>query len=236
VSIHEPSDGIAEEVERHIQLALGVALLAAQKAAEARRRGLTEAEARSQSQGQQMRAQLNRERELARARVEAVHDDQWWQQAQPEEVATMSRTVEEWRDPALGVDTGDFDAAHERMAQEVNDRWSLDLSQVATLARIDDAAAANDQLAATKAAVEQAGIAASTNTAGETSTSAVRREQMRDRLAEAAVPDDAVEARMLADMAQARPVAAAVSRDQAAEQQPNRSHQRSVGRERLRAR
>ena len=56
MSIHEPSDGIAEEVERHIQLALGVALLAAQKAAEARRGGLTEAEARSQSQGQQMRA------------------------------------------------------------------------------------------------------------------------------------------------------------------------------------
>ena len=59
---------------------------------------------------------------------------------------------------------------------------------------------------------------------------------MRDRLAKAAVPDDAVEARILADMAQAQPVAAALSRDQAAEQQPNRSHPRSVSRERLRAR
>ena len=37
----------------------------------------------------------------------------------------MSRTVEEWRDPGLGADTSNFDAAHDRIAQEVNDRWGL---------------------------------------------------------------------------------------------------------------
>lgn len=145
MSIHRPSDGIAEEVERMIQRAPSAAALAARKLIEGRRAALAEAQARSAGQAAQMRAQLERERDLARTRMAAVHDEQWWEQTQLQDVASMSQTIEEWRDPSVNPDTTDFDHAHDRMEREVSERWGLSRDEVAALGAVDDLAAAHDQ-------------------------------------------------------------------------------------------
>jgi hypothetical protein len=235
MSIHEPSDGISEEVERAIQLALSAAALVARKLIEARRAAVAEAQARSDAEAAQMRAQLERERELARARVQAVHDNEWWEQAQIQDVASMSQTVEEWRDPSVNPDTTDFDHAHDRMDSEVSDRWGLSLEEVAALAAVDDLAAAHDQTQTANVDDTQQ-QAHSTTPSTRAYDTQQRRDQLRDRLDEARVPDDAAEARVLADTAQAQPVAEATSRDQLADRAPVRSRARTSSRERTRAR
>ena len=65
MAVHEPSDGMAEEVERQIQLAISAAALAARKLITSRQAALAAAAAQSETHAQQLRAQLERERALA---------------------------------------------------------------------------------------------------------------------------------------------------------------------------
>jgi hypothetical protein len=227
MSVHEPSDGIAEEVERHLQLALAGGMLIAQRAAEARRVALSAAQAQGGG-AEHLTSQLERERELARARVQAVHDDQWWNGAKPEEIADMSETVEQWRYPTLDGDASDFEAAHERMTQEVRERWGMDLSEVALLAYADDTAIIHDDQQATET------NAAAISSPGSGLTN--RREQLRERMTASDVPEDAAAARLLVDAAQAQHVATAAMPYQDAEQQTLRSRSHAATRERVRAR
>jgi len=70
MATHEPTDDIALEVERQLQLAITAATLAARKAVAHRQASLNQARADSDARAVNLRAQLDRERILASARIQ----------------------------------------------------------------------------------------------------------------------------------------------------------------------
>ena len=116
MAVHEPSDGMAEEVERQVQLAISAAALAARKLISGRQAALAAAAAQGEAHAQQLRAQLERERALASSQIQPVFDDAWWDAAQPRDVGEVWELAEQWRDPdALDGEATVFDRASERI-------------------------------------------------------------------------------------------------------------------------
>ena len=148
MGVHEPADGMAEEVERQVQLAISAAALGARKLITSRQAALAAAAAQSETHAQQLRAQLERERALASSRIQPVFDDAWWDAAQPRDVGEMWERAQQWRRPdAPDGEVTVFDRASERIEQETRDRWRLDAGAVAALAYADNVAE-HDRLAA----------------------------------------------------------------------------------------
>ena len=79
--MHEPSDGIAEEVERQLQLALAAAAVAARHAIAARQHQIEQAQRDSEQAARQVKDQIDAERVLATARLRPVFDPGWWETA-----------------------------------------------------------------------------------------------------------------------------------------------------------
>ena len=98
--MHEPSDGIAEEVERQLQLALAAAAIAARRAIAARGQALEQARRDSDQAARAAQARIDAERLLATERLRPVFDDAWWETAGPHEIADMWGEANSWRDPA----------------------------------------------------------------------------------------------------------------------------------------
>ena len=152
MGVHEPSDGMAEEVERQIQLAISAAALAARRLINSRQAALAAAAAQSEARTRQLRAQFERERSVASSHIQPVFDDAWWDAAQPRDVGEMWERAEQWRQPDAPDGQGTvFDRAAERIQQEAQERWRLDAGAIAALAYADDAAE-HDRLAALDAA------------------------------------------------------------------------------------
>jgi hypothetical protein len=245
MSIHEPSDGVGEEVERQLQLALAAAALAARKAIARREAALAEAQAQSAARADELRRQLERERTLASARIQPVFDRSWWETASAVEVGEMWEESQQWRDSRAHGLASVFDDAAERIEQETRERWQLDIGDV--MASADDAAE-QDHVEGLTGAKERPAIRqaqASEAEVGETASGApfgerydtpVRRERLKDRLAAAHIADDAIEARVLADTAQSRPVADAVQPEPEVAHSPARSFARNTIRRRQRSR
>lgn len=63
--MQEPSDGIAEEVERQLQLALAAAAAVARRAIAARQHAIEQAQRDSAQHAQALNAQIDAERQLA---------------------------------------------------------------------------------------------------------------------------------------------------------------------------
>ena len=115
--MQEPSDGIAEEVERQLQLALAAATVAARRANATRRHTIEQAQRDSAQRTQAVRAQIEAERELATARLTPVFDPGWWETAGPQDVADMWQQANSWREPDAPVNTPTiFDHAAGRIA------------------------------------------------------------------------------------------------------------------------
>jgi hypothetical protein len=97
MATHEPADGMAQEVERQLQLAITAATLAARKAVAHRQASLNQARADSDARAANLRAQLDRERILASDRIQPVFDSAWWDNATPAQVAEMwQQTAHTW--------------------------------------------------------------------------------------------------------------------------------------------
>lgn len=190
--MHEPSDGIAEEVERQLQLALAGAAVAARRAIAARQHAIEQAGRDTHQAARQVKAQIDAERALATARLQPVFDPGWWETAGPQDVADMWQGANSWRDldrPAAGLTI--FDHAAGRIRQEVRDRSGLDPTQLIALGRPAGQSADVD---ATKPNLD----------ARRGFDDPQRRDQLRTQLAAAGVPEPAIEARTLADLGQAR--------------------------------
>ena len=97
--MHEPSDGIAEEVERQLQLALAAAAIAARRAIAAREQAIEQARRESEQAARAAQARIDAERLLATERLRPVFDDAWWETAGPQEIADMWQEANSWRDP-----------------------------------------------------------------------------------------------------------------------------------------
>ena len=72
--MHEPSVGIAEEIERQLQLALAAAAIAARHAIAARQHAIDQARRESAQHAQSLKAQLDGERQLAATHLQPVFD------------------------------------------------------------------------------------------------------------------------------------------------------------------
>jgi hypothetical protein len=202
--MHEPSDGIAEEVERELQLALAAAAIAARRAIAARGQALEEARRDSDEAARAAQARIDAERLLAAERVRPVFDEAWWEAAGPREVADMWGEANSWRDPdSNSAEPTMFEQAALRIRAEVRDRGGLDPTQVVALAAVQELEEEH-QAALAQPAGQQSDAAAAAQDAPRALDDQRRREQLRARLAAADVPETAIEARTLADLAQAR--------------------------------
>jgi hypothetical protein len=212
-AMQEPSDGIAEELERQLQLALAAATIAARRANATRRHTIEQAQHDSAQRTQALQAQIDTERQLATARVTPVFDPAWWETAEPQHVADMWQQANSWREPDAPGDTPTiFDRAAGRIAQEVRDRTGLDITQIRAFAAIQELE--HEHHTATREPDPVRQPAQFEATARDPVLPGrfddpERREQLRKRLAAAGVPEAAIKARTLADLGQAREAAAA---------------------------
>ena len=209
--MHEPSDGIAEEVERQLQLALAAAAIAARRAIATRQHAIEQAQRDSAQHAQALKAQIDAERQLAAAHLQPVFDPGWWETAAPHDVADMWQEANSWRDPDRAAATPTiFDHAAGRIRQEVRDRTGLDPTQVMALAAVQELE--HEHQATLAQPVGQAADVEATEPDLATPRGfddPQRREQLRTRLVAAGVPEPAIEARTLADLGQAREAAEA---------------------------
>jgi hypothetical protein len=231
--MHEPSDGIAEEVERQLQLALAAAAIAARRAIATRQHQVEQAEHQSAQHAQALRAQIDAQRQLAAAHLQPVFDPGWWETAGPQDVADMWQETNSWRDPDRAVATPTiFDHAAGRIRQEVRDRTGLDPTQVMVLAAVQELEHEH-QATLANPALEPAELEATAPDVPDARgfDDPQRREQLRTRLVAAGVPEPAIEARTLADLGQAREAAEAVQTPVAAAPGPRPAAARSANRE-----
>jgi hypothetical protein len=233
--MHEPSDGIVEEVERQLQLALAAAAIAARRALATRQHQVEQAQRESAQHAQAVKAQIEVERQLAAAHLQPVFDPGWWETAAPRDVADMWRKANSWRDPERDVVTPTiFDHAAGRIRQEVGDRTGLDPTQVLTLAAVQELEHENQAAIGERNPVHQPAEVEATGldlAAPRSFDDPQRREQLRTRLVAAGVPEPAIEARTLADLGQAREAAEAAQTPVAAAPEPRPGPARSARRE-----
>jgi len=221
--MHEASDGIAEEVERHLQLALAAAAVAARRAIAARDQALEQARRDSDQAARAAQARIDTDRLLAAERLRSVFDEAWWETAGSREIADMWGEANSWRDPdASSARPTIFDHAAHRISEEVHDRSGLDPTQVVALAAIQEL---EHEHQATLAQVtrQSPDATAAAQHSPRSFDDPRRREQLRARLAGADVPEPAIEARTLADLAQAREAVEAARTPAVAEAEPRRA-------------
>jgi hypothetical protein len=233
--MHEPSDGIAEEVERQLQLALAAATIAARRAIAARQQTIEQAGRDSEQAARAVKAQIDAERVLATARLQPVFDPGWWETATPQDVADMWQEANGWRDPdRAAIQPTIFDHAAGRIRQEVRDRTGLDPTQVLTIAAVQELEHEHEATIGERDPVSQPADLAAVELEVPTShgfDDPQRREQLRTRLVAAGVPEPAIEARTLADLGQAREAAEAAQTPVAASTGPRPAIGRSASRD-----
>ena len=228
MATHEPTDDMAQEVERQLQLAITAATLAARKAVAHRQASLKHARANSDARAADLRAQLDRERILASARIQPVFDNAWWENATPAEVGEMWQQTAQWRQPTPGqpddrFDRAPFDRAAQRIEQETHGRWQLDVYDVAALARADDLAERDRFAATTATSADHDASADSSPAPTESYDTRARRQRLKQRMIAADVPEDTIQARLVADTGQARPATEAVQQEPGNRREAQRS-------------
>ena len=138
--MHEPSDGIAEEVERQLQLALAAAAIAARRAIAARQHAIEQAQTRERT-GRPSGASPDRRRAAARGRAPAagVRSRLVGDRRARRTSRTCGRRPTAGATPTAPAATPTiFDHAAGRIRQEVRDRSGLDPTQVITLAAVQE--------------------------------------------------------------------------------------------------
>lgn len=233
----QPSDGIAEEVERQLQLALATAAIAARRAIAARQHAIEQARGASEQTARTMHAQIEAERLLATEHLRPVFDPGWWETAAPQDIAAMWQEASSWRDPSdAPAKPTIFDRAAHRIREELHDRSGLDPTQLLALAELQNLE--HETAAAQQPDPPPVDVQA-TNPALATSVpfdDPQRRQQLRAQLAAAGVPEPAIEARALADLGQARPAVEATQLSPAITTAPRPASARGAHRERHRQR
>ena len=178
-----------------------------------RHRAIEQAQRESGQHAQALKTQIDAERQLAAAHLQPVFDPGWWETAAPHDVADMWQEANSWRDPDRDVSTPTiFDHAAGRIRQEVRDRTGLDPTQLLALAAVQELEHEHQATYAERNPVRQPAALEATGRDFSTPRGfddPQRREQLRTRLAAVGVPEQAIEARTLADLGQAREAAEA---------------------------
>ena len=123
----EESDGIEEAFEGTLRVALTAAARVGEQVARQREAAARQAQAEGESAAGQLAGRLNAEREAVRASYASLHQSDWWDAAQPEDIARAYQTAKAW---------GDVDPeavrAEQRIVEEVRSRYGVDLAAQAT--------------------------------------------------------------------------------------------------------
>lgn len=223
----DQTDGIDEALEATLRVALTVAGRVAERIARERQQQLRDAQAVSEREARELQSRLDAERQAARAALAPVEREEWWQRAQPQQIADAWETANVWKD----VDP-DARRAADRIEHEVRGRHGLDVRELgadpaavrAALEQRDQArdAASDERATAAGEEAEAAQILAAGGGLGDAEQqhaeqeseppydSAERRRELATAL-EGVADAEAVQARVLADVNQAQPAAEAVA-------------------------
>lgn len=137
--MNEESDGIAEAFDDQLRVAITAAGMIGERFARAREKALREAEARSLQEAHVLRARIDAEGQAAVAQLSPVHQEQWWDSAQPDQIGLAYETAHAWSPHQL-----EAARAQDKIRDEVRTRYGIN---------VDDA---NGDPVAVREAVERA--------------------------------------------------------------------------------
>lgn len=115
------SDGIDELLDGGMRQSLMIASRIAETLARRRQESQRQQEHQDAQTAHEAQARLTADRSAARAALAPVNKDQWWDKAQPHDIATAHAVAEGWKDHDLTAL-----AASERIRQEVFTRYGID--------------------------------------------------------------------------------------------------------------
>lgn len=118
------SDGVLDEAEGTMRMALMGAAQLAQAATRARREAAERATRRDLEEARQIQGRLDAEKVAARAELAPVHQSSWWDQAQTHDVARAYETAVTFRDEDQAARD-----AESRIRQELRDRYNIDVNE-----------------------------------------------------------------------------------------------------------
>ena len=211
--MHEPSDGVAEEVERQLQLTLAAAAIAARHAiarATARDRAGTDATA---SRPPEPRRPGSTPSGCSRPRTCAPCSiPTGGRPPRRRTIADMWQEANTWRDPDRppARPRRSSTTPRDRIRQEVRDRTGLDPTQILTLAAVQELEHEH-QATLTEQPTQPAELAADRQRGVRRAASTIRSAASSSARVSSppACPSPAIEARTLADLGQAREAAEA---------------------------
>lgn len=121
------SDGMDDVLDGGMRQSLMIASRIAETLARQRQESQRQQEHQDTQTAHEARARLAAERSAAHAALAPVEKDQWWDKAQPSDIATAHAVAEGWKDndPAAL-------AASERIRSEVQCRYGIDTRDVGT--------------------------------------------------------------------------------------------------------
>lgn len=119
------SDGMDDVLDGGLRQSLMIASRIAETFARRRQESQRQQEHQDAQVAHEARARLAAERSAAHAALAPVEKDQWWDKAQPNDIATAHAVAEGWKDhdPAAL-------AASEKIRQEVHTRYGIDTHDV----------------------------------------------------------------------------------------------------------
>lgn len=115
-------DGIEDALEGVVRVAITAAGRAGEMLAREREQQMRQAQARSQQEAAELASRLAAERDAARASLAPVYRPEWWDSAQPEDIARAYQTARAWSD----VDP-EAVRAEQRITDELRNRYGIDL-------------------------------------------------------------------------------------------------------------
>ncbi|MGO4806437.1 hypothetical protein AB4089_15050 [Arthrobacter sp. 2MCAF15] len=121
------SDGMDDVLDGGLRQSLMIASRMAETLARRRQESQRQIEHQDTQTAHEARARLGAERSAAHAALAPVEKDQWWDKAQPSDIATAHAVATSWKDhdPAAL-------AASEKIRQEVLTRYGIDTHDVGT--------------------------------------------------------------------------------------------------------
>jgi len=128
-------DGVEDEVGRAARVALTVALQLGDKFARLREDLARDALRTSEAEARSLAARFSAERDVARAQLAVVDRPDWWQRAELQQVADVLQTAQQWKDldPVA-------ERATQTIAREVQERFGVDVADIAEKLRGDQPA------------------------------------------------------------------------------------------------
>lgn len=121
----EESDGIGEEFDGQMRVALTVATQMAERFARLREELARNAQARTEQQTKELQVRFDAERNAARASLAPVQQQEWWNTAGVDDIATAYETADAWRtvDP-------DIARTSDHMREELRGRYGIDVNNL----------------------------------------------------------------------------------------------------------